>query len=265
MGCIKVIVRHLVGMLAFFTWLTGTLIIAVCLWTIATASNFNQLIDGKLPVTYFTLGFGGLLFLNGLLGWTGASKKNNILLKLFMVLSFLILIAEIGAILTISIFKANSGQLIDQTWQELSTKSHYLIQEQLTCCGLSGPSDYESSRDIDQSCYHREPLLPNNIDAQPGNLVIREETPASLSGFSSRLQSNRILNNIGCRQKISDWFFDNRLLILAFCGSLLLYQIITMLLTSAAISFSRRRRHDSLEELETGSNHHLHHHGATYM
>lgn len=195
------------------------------------------------------------------MGWTGASKKNNILLKLFLILSFLILLAEIGAILTISIFKANSGQLIDQTWQELNTKSHYIIQDQLTCCGLSGPSDYESSRDIDQSCYHREALLPNTID-QPGNLIIREDPPSNLS----RLQSNRILNNAGCRQKISEWFFDNRLLVLAFCGSLLLYQIISMLLTSAAISFTRRSHHDSLDELDTGSNHHLHHnHGATYM
>lgn len=194
-----------------------------------------------------------------MLGWTGASKKNNVLLKLFLILSFLILLAEIGAILTISIFKANSGQLIDQTWQELNTKSHYLLQDQLTCCGLSGPSDYESSRDIDSSCYHREPSL---LDA-PNNLVIREDPPPS--GISSRLQSNRTLNSVGCRQKISDWFFDNRLLILAFSGSLLLYQIVTMLLTSAAISFSRRRRHDSLEELDAGSNHHIHHHGATYM
>lgn len=173
-------------------------------------------------------------------------------------MSFLILLAELGAILTISIFKANSGQLIDQTWQELNSKSHHLIQEQLTCCGLSGPSDFSSSRDIDQSCYHREPLFPDNID-QPGNLVIREDPP------SGRLQSNRTINGTGCRQKISDWFFDNRLLILAFCGSLLLYQIVTMLLTSAAISFKRHRRHDSLEELDTGSNHHLHQHGATYM
>lgn len=195
-----------------------------------------------------------------MLGWNGASKKNNILLKLFLILSFLLLLAEIGAILTISIFKANSGQLVDQTWLELNTKSHYLLQDQLTCCGLNGPTDYESSRDIDQSCYHREPLLPNNLE--PGNLIIREDPPSTLAG---RLQSNRVLNNAGCRQKIADWFFDNRLLVLAFCGSLLLYQIISMLLTTAAISFSRRRRHDSLEELDTGSNHHLHHHGATYM
>lgn len=180
-----------------------------------------------------------------------------------MILSFLIVIAEIGAILTISIFKSNSGQLIDQTWQELNTKSHYIIQDQLTCCGLSGPSDYESSRDIDQSCYHREPLLPNNID-QPGNLVIREESPNS--SLSNRLQSNRILNSSGCRQRISDWFFENRLLILAVSGSILLYQILTMLLTSAAISFSRRRRHESLEELDASSeHHHANYPGGTYM
>lgn len=180
---------------------------------------------------------------------------------MFLILSFLILLAEIGAILTISIFKANSGQLIDQTWQELNIKSHHLIQEQLVCCGLNGPADYDSSREIDQSCYHRESDLPKNVGEN--GLIISEDS--SSSNFSNRLQSNRQMNLTGCRAKVSEWFFDNRLLILAITGSLLMYQIITMLLTSAAISFSRRRRHDSLEELDTGSNHHLHHHGATYM
>lgn len=209
------------------------------------------------PVTYFTLGFGGLLFLNGLLGWTGASKKNSILLKLFLILSFLIILAEVGAILTISIFKANSGQLIDQTWQELNKKSHNIVQEQLICCGLNGPNDYESSRDIDQSCFYREPDLPKNVGEN--GLVISEDPPVS------NFTKDRKINQIGCKTRISDWFFENRLLILAFVGSLLMYQIITMLLTSAAISLGRRRRQDSLEELDSGSNHHLHHHGATYM
>lgn len=176
-----------------------------------------------------------------------------------MILSFLIILAEVGAILTISIFKANSGQLIDQTWQELNRKSHHLIQEQLVCCGLNGPNDYDNSRDIDQSCFYREPDLPKNVGEN--GLVISEDSPST--NFSNR--SDRKINQIGCRTKISDWFFDNRLLILAFVCSLLMYQIITMLLTSAAISFARRRRHDSLEELDASSNHHLHHHGASYM
>lgn len=208
----------------------------------------------QVPTTHFHT---QTIQITGLLGWTGASKKNNILLKLFLILSFLILLAEIGAILTVSIFKSNSSQLIDQTWTELNSKSHYLIQDTLTCCGLSGPDDYKSSRDIDQSCYRRESPL-RNID-QPGNVA--EDLTASLQGS----QSNKILNDIGCRQKISDWFYENRLLVLAFSGALLLYQVVTMLLTSAAVSYGRARRHDSMEELDNGSSHLPHHHGATYM
>lgn len=176
-------------------------------------------------------------------------------------MSFLIILAEVGAILTISIFKANSGQLIDQTWQELNKKSQYLIQEQLSCCGLNGPNDYENSREIDRSCYFREPDLPKNIGEN--GLIVSEDSSSSSSSFSG--PAGQKINQNGCRPKISEWFFDNRLLILASIGCLLLYQIITMLLTSAAISFGRRRRHDSLEELDAGSNHHLHHHGASYM
>lgn len=198
----------------------------------------------------------------GLLGWTGASKKNNILLKLFLILSFIVILAEIGAILTISIFKANSSQLIDQTWQEMNKKSHNLIQEGLLCCGLNGPNDYDNSRDIDQSCFYKEPDLPKNVGEN--GLVISEDPP--VSSTSSLQTRERKINQVGCRTKISDWFFDNRLILLAVIGSVLIYQIITMLLTSAAISLGRRRRHDSLEELDAVSNDHLHHHhGASYM
>lgn len=179
-------------------------------------------------------------------------------MKLFLILSFLVILAEIGAILTISIFKANSSQLIDQTWQEMNKKTHNLLQESLICCGLNGPNDYDSSRDIDQSCFYKEPDLPKNVG--DNGLIINED---SLSNSVSR---EKKINPIGCRTKISDWFFDNRLILLAIIGSVLIYQIITMLLTSAAISLSRRRRHDSLEELDAVSNDHLHHHhGATYM
>lgn len=178
------------------------------------------------------------------------------------------MLAEVGAIITICIFKANSGQLIEQTWQELNKKSHNVIQEQLVCCGLNGPNDYDSSRDIDQSCFYREPDLPRNV-GDNGLVISEEPPPPSQLGFAKE----RKLNQIGCRSKLADWFFDNRLLVLSAVGSLLLYQIITMLLTSAAISLGRRGRRgddDSFEELETGSNHHLHHHaashhGATYM
>ena len=167
-------------------------------------------------------------------------------------------IAEIGAILTISIFKANSGQMIDQTWQEMNKKTHNLLQEQLMCCGLNGPNDYENSRDIDQSCFYRESDLPKNVGEN--GLVISEDLP------SNSMSRERKLNQIGCRTKIIDWFFDNRLILLAAIGSVLIYQIITMLLTSASISLGRRPRHDSLEELDAVSNDHLHHHhGATYM
>jgi len=197
-------------------------------------------------------------FSAGLLGWTGASKKNNVLLKLFLILSFLIVIAEIGAILTLCIFKANSSELINQTWQEMNKKSHNLLQETLTCCGLEGPNEYVNTRDIDQSCYYNEPDLPKNIGTIDGT-----NTEPFAPNTSS---NNRIFIQTGCRARLIDWFFNNRLIILAAICSVLVYQMITMLLTSAAISLGRRRRHDSLEELDAVSNDHLHHHhGATFM
>lgn len=171
----------------------------------------------------------------------GSSKRNRIMLKLFLVLSFLIILAEIGAIVTISILKSNSSELIDQSWKEMNQKSKSLIQEQLVCCSLSGPGEL-SPQDIDASCYHREPLS----SLQNGNEA-------------------RTLNQSSCRESIQNWFHDNRYLILAVFAGIFSYQIITMLLTSSAISYAKRGGgdDDSLEGLDSGSHHH--HHGATYM
>ncbi|KAG9509073.1 Tetraspanin-1, partial [Fragariocoptes setiger] len=225
--------------------LVGLAIIVVSLWVLATSSSsLKQLFDGKLPVTYFFLGLGFILFINGILGCSGASRRNRVMMKIALFISFLIIIAELGALVTISIFRANSTELIDQTWKELNPTTKNLIQKQLTCCALNGPIDYDSSREIDPSCYHHEPM-------------------ANLSGADSSSSivetGNRVLNTTGCRAKIADFFFENRLILLAIIAGVFGAQIITMLLLSSAIGYAKKR-HDSLEELDAHG-----HHGATYM
>lgn len=61
--------------------LAGTIIIAICLWTIATASNFNQLIDGKLVsgilgMLFFLRTYSSSVYSCVLLG-SGASSLPN--------------------------------------------------------------------------------------------------------------------------------------------------------------------------------------------
>lgn len=242
------------------------------MWIIATSSKLDQLVDGKQPATYFLLGTGLLFLIDGTIGWAGVSKRNRVLLKLFLILTFFIFIFELGILLTLSIFKTNSTDVTDQIWHEMNPKTQYLIQENLICCGLNGPGDYENSRDFDQSCYHKETSLAANIDG-PDNLIFRGG-----SSLSTPTDNKSIMNSDGCRKKILDFSHDNRLYILAASATLLAYQMITMLLTASAISLSRRRGRapmDSLEELDQSSGsgiHHQHHshlghhgHGPTYM
>lgn len=228
-----------------------------------------------MPVTYFLLGVGLLFLVDGTIGWAAVSKRNRVLLKLFLILTFFIFISEVGLILTLSIFKTNSTQVTDQIWHEMNVKSQVLVQEHLQCCGLNGPSDYESSRDFDASCYHRE--FPS-LDSSPsvGSSLVdtfsfASRPTSSNADFNSNglLASKSIMNSDGCRQKIVDFSHDNRIFILAASASLLVFQMITMLLTSSAISLTRRRSHmDSLEELDRssgGSGMHQHAHSVGYQ
>lgn len=165
------------------------------MWLIATSSRLDELIDGKQPATYVLLGIGFLFLLDGTIGWLGTSKKNRVLIKLFLIFTFFIFIAEIGVILTLSIFKTNSTQIADQLWNEMNVKSHHLIQENLVCCGLNGPADYESSRDIDTSCYHRESIMLSNHELF-GNTIFGRSV-RNVPTFEANNQVSPAVTNAG--------------------------------------------------------------------
>ncbi|CAG2102171.1 unnamed protein product [Medioppia subpectinata] len=157
MGCIAGLVKHLVCLLAFFTWLTGSIIIAYTLWALGTSTNMKRLFSGTLPLTYVGLGLGTLLFINGLLGWMGSYKRGGCMLKMFLFLCVMTIAAEIGGIISLSILKTKVSDIVEQGWDEVNQRTRNVIQEQFQCCGIAGLSEFASKLDpIDESCYRIE-------------------------------------------------------------------------------------------------------------
>lgn len=242
MGCISAFVRHLVCLLAFFTWLLGSLIVAWTLWVLSTSQNLNKIFTGNLPVTYVTLGLGSLLFLNGFLGWIGSYKRGPTL-KIFLFLSVLTIAAEIGGIIALSILRTRVSDIITQGWNESNDRSRNIIQGQLECCGLYGPSDFaHKAQPIDETCYHTERIRENTIALNSTN--IPHEIP-------------QVLNRTGCKEKLEDWIEQYRITWLSIVGGFLLFQVITVLLSVSAVNHMKSRT-SSLASLDDP-------HALTYM
>jgi len=235
MSCISGLVKHLVCFLAFLTWLLGSVLIAYTMWVLGTSPNMKKLFTGTLPVTYVGLGLGSLLFFNGLLGWMGSYKRGGCMLKMFLFLCVLTIAAEIGGIISLSILRTKVSDIVQQGWSEVNQRSRNLIQEQLTCCGLTGPSEFAYNSDpIDDSCYHMERVTNGTI-----------------------LESMHVLNRVGCKEKLIEWVFKHKMNWIAVFAGFLLFQVVTVLLSVSAINHLKVRS-SSMESLDD-------HQTITYM
>jgi len=200
----------------------------------------KQLFTGTLPLTYIGLGFGTLLFLNGLLGWMGSFKNGGFMLKMFLLLCVLSIAAEIGGIISLSILRTKISDIFEQGWQEVNQKTKSLLQEQFNCCGLTGPSEFAHKIDtIDDSCYHFVNVNKTIVD---GNKL-------NTSPTSPVTETIQYFKRDGCKNKIVDWIFEHKMYWISGFGGFLLFQVITVLLSVSAINHLKVRS-SSMESLD---------------
>jgi len=252
MGCISGLIKHTVCLLAFLTWLLGSIIIAYALWILSTSSNMKKVFTGTLPVTYVVLGLGALLFLNGLLGWMGSYKRGGCMLKFFLFLSVLTIASEIGGIISLSILRTKVTDIIEQGWDEVNQRTRNVIQEQFECCGLYGPSDFaHKAEPIDESCYHTEPKI-SELTAPSFNSNSSTSTTRTIPH-----EMIQVLNRNGCKERLVDWIHKQKLTLISIFGGFLLFQVVTVLLSVSAINHLKNRS-SSMESLDDP-------HTLTYM
>ncbi|XP_074593269.1 leukocyte surface antigen CD53-like [Brevipalpus obovatus] len=236
MGFFRALNRHCVGLLSFATWLLGSVCIAFTLWTLITSNNKSHFFNGNLPIIYVALLFGGLFFTNGLLGWMGSFGKNGgCMLKMSLFLSVLLIASEIGGIISLSILRAKVDEIVEEGWNEMNVKTRNAIQTQLSCCGLTGPSEFaHSNEETDISCYQTfSKYSPQNGSTEPQ------------------------FHETGCKDKMVNWIHQNRIIWISSFGGLLLFQVMTILLTVSAIN-NLKSRSSSMESLDEP-------HTMTYM
>lgn len=164
MGCCDTFVRFILIIVNVATVISGLILVAVGVLSLAQQSDFNDYTGGTnyTAASLFLIILGAVVLIVGLFGCFGALKKNQNLLKVYGAFIILCIILEIvlcvfafinkGAIVEAGKSYANStfNQTDFSDMDNLAQKTVNLFQDSLDCCGLDGPSFWTG--DLPASC-----------------------------------------------------------------------------------------------------------------
>ncbi|XP_015917774.1 tetraspanin-9 isoform X1 [Parasteatoda tepidariorum] len=259
MGMMRSCARHSVCFLSFTMWVAGCAVIGCMLWILATSPALRDFFMGTTIFSYVVIGIGGILFLNGLIGWIGSYRRGNCVMKLFLLVAVLTVAAEIGGIVAFNILDLKMTDVFENGWKEVNENTKNIIQDQLHCCGFLGPEDFTvNTEPIHESCYTK---------ITPGNSTSTTTEVRKLNRFSPPNQVTskvRTLNRIGCKERLLEWFYMNKYTWIGSLGGILLFQVASVLFAVYLINQLGRSRRSSSESLDVDVDP-MHHHPQPYF
>ncbi|GAB6026631.1 hypothetical protein CHUAL_013037 [Chamberlinius hualienensis] len=241
----------LLTVFALKLWLVGCSLIGYMAWVLATSVTVSQFVSGQLIFTYIVVGTGFLLFVTGLFGWVGATSGSSCVIRMYCAAAIIALAVEIGGILTLNIMRLEMTDLIEHGWDEVNQATRNSIQQNLDCCGFTGPREFAYTDDpIDDSCYVN-PIQPQHKQPIVKSILTRkiDVTPTDVVNNTSNLETYvHLLKQNGCGRKLKDWFDNNQVIWIFIMVGIGMLEILGMV-TSIYIINSRRQRLGNAELL----------------
>lgn len=190
--------RHVLTVLSIIIFFLGCVVIGYMSWVLATAVTVSRFIDGTMFWSYSVVTLGFSLFFSGLLGWVGGASESPCLVRLFLLLIVVSLVAELGGIITLNILSISFDGILEQGWIEVNQGTRNLIQTHLSCCGWFGLEEFANNNEpIDESCYEKITPSVSGIVAR-----IDEDT---LNGSTRRMKQS------SCHDNLAMWFQENKI------------------------------------------------------
>jgi len=221
--------RHVLTGLSTVIFVLGCCVIGYMAWVLATSTSVNRFLSGTLVFTYTVITLGFLLFINGLVGWVGSLISSVWLVRVFLTVSVVCLLGEVGGIITLNIIQIQMEDILQHGWSELNQGTRNWVQTNMDCCGFAGPQEFAySTLPIDDSCY--EPPSTDSILLNDADLL-SETLAYQTTGSQLRLKQE------GCGFKLADWFEVNKI---GWVASLAIIGAVEFLAAAVALFILRR-------------------------
>jgi len=245
--------RHVLTLLSVLIFLLGCIVIGYMAWVLATSVTVARFVDGGMFWTYSVISIGFSLFFSGLVGWVGGASESACLIRLFLLLVLISMIAELGGIITLNVLGQGLAEVLEQAWSEVNQGTRNIVQTALTCCGWRGLDEFANNEPIAESCYER--ITPNVSGILSSSISL---------DFHGRLEAEsqagatRRMKQEACRGHLHAWFQDNKIIwvtvlasiaaIQVMCIGIAVYILKRVSSMRAARAASKRKLYDSSEE-----------------
>lgn len=198
--------RHVLTVLSVIIFFLGCVVIGYMAWVLATSVTVSRFIDGSMFWSYSVVTVGFSLFFTGLLGWVGGASESPCLVRMFLVLIVLSLLAELGGIIALNILNIKFGDILEEGWKEVNQGTRNLVQTHLSCCGWEGLEEFAKNNDpIDESCYEViSPTISGIVASLQLDVHGRVEEETN-NGSTRRMKQDP------CKTNLAQWFEDNKI------------------------------------------------------
>merc|ERR1719471_2820033 len=125
-------------------------------WVMATSVTVHRFLNGDMFWSYSVISLGFSLFFSGLVGWVGGASESICLVRLFLVMIVLCMAAEIGGIITLTVFNKTMEDVLEFAGTSLPIDDSCYERVTPTLSGIVGAVDEDTTRRMKQhGCQER--------------------------------------------------------------------------------------------------------------
>ncbi|XP_030830277.1 leukocyte surface antigen CD53-like [Strongylocentrotus purpuratus] len=121
----------------FIFWLIGSGLLGIGVYLLVATSlpGILQFLQGATTLCYIAIGAGSFLFILGLLGCCGAAHHNDCLLRSYILVLVLFILAEIG--IGIYVGLGFGSEQLEKIWDASDEQSKEVVYSTFKCCGFN--------------------------------------------------------------------------------------------------------------------------------
>lgn len=247
--CGKVLLKYMMFLFNLLISLSGAALLGLGVF-LYVSNGMSNAADAGISLTlyyngcYAFMGLGGVMMIMGAMGCCGAINNSTFLLKTFIAILSLIIVAEIGLVIFVAVDKDEIKNMVKENWNTtLADKGDNdpfvqgveNLQQELQCCGLlNGCTDWKDGVTHNCGCI---PDQSNNRTCV---------SLATVTGCTSADASDQYIYQDACANSVVDYVRDNLVLFLGITAGVVLFEIVAVIVACCVHRHAEYSKYDAL-------------------
>lgn len=247
--CGKVVLKYMMFVFNLLITFSGAALLGLGVYLFVN-NGMSNASDAGISLTlyysgcYVFMGLGGVMMLMGVMGCCGSINNSTFLLKSFIAVLSLIIVAEIGLVIFVGVDQDQIEDAVKKTWNTTLVddgkddpfiQGVENLQQDLKCCGLlNGCTDWANGTTHNCGC------VPN--ESNNGTCV----SLSAVTGCTSADKTDQYIYQDACYDSVVDYVKDNLLLFLGIAGGIVLFEIIAVIVACCVHQHAEYSKYDAL-------------------